>query len=1140
MSEIKTPHFKVTGRRYSHLKQTLSRDGNPVVSSLPDGEAFYQQMFERNRAVKLVVDPSNAKIVKANQAALDFYGYTSEQFKSLRVTDITVLPEAKLLADMERTLLEKGATFEARHRLASGEIRDVEIFSGSIEFKHKPYLYAIIQDVTSRKNTEKALRESEALYRLLAHNIPNSAVFMFDNNMRYMLADGPFLKRFGSLYDNVVGKTVQESLPEAAATFITPIYQRALQGESFSYDRVLDDYAYHAFVTPLRNEEGAIIGGMILSQDITETKKTQKALHESEALYRLFTQNMPNTSVIMFDTEMRFTLADGGFLKRAGLISDTLIGKKPHEVFTEETLNFMLPLYQRTLSGESFAYDRVTSDYAYQSYANPLKNSDGEVIGGMFLTYDVTEAKQAEAALRKSEALYRLLAREMPNTSVVMYDRDLHFTLAEGSYLKRFGSVWDNAVGKTPQDVYKEEQLKVLLPIYKRGLQGENFTFERVTKDYAYQAYVTPLWNDNGEIIGGMILSHDITDYKLAESALRASEARFHSLVDLAPVGIIQTDVAGNRTFCNSHWCEMTGITLEQALSDERYETIYPEDLSIAAGAWEGMMESNLPFDNAVFRYQRPDKTTVWVSGNGRPLFDDYGLVIGYLGTVTDISEHKMLEDTLVISESRFRTLINFAPVGIVETDAQGNIMLTNKQWSALSGVSEISAFSGNASSTIHPDDLALTQAIQQQTGENAGTVDNVEYRFLHPDGKLVWVSDSSRPIFDELGNVNSYIITMTDITERKRLEEALRQNEERLRNITDNLQDMVSQSDADGLFTFVSPSYHTTLGYEVKSLIGMSAMDMIHPEDVGRVVQAFQNAFERDTYNFNMECRLRHIDGHYIDVDIAGKLFFDSEAKFMGGVFISRDISERKRLQNLLFEKEKLQGALDKEHELSALKTRMMERIAHEFRTPLTVIQAATETLTYYFDRLTPDQRNAKGITIKGQIQRLTDMLQEIGLVVNGNFTPDHVHRQSTDVSVLCHELATELERQLNFPGKYVLNLPESTIASLDPHVTKNAIRHIMRNAARFSNPSSVVRVSLSRDEKGITLRVTDTGIGIPSLEQLRLFEPFFRGSNIGEISGLGVGLTIARAAIEAQGGTIKIESVVGQGTTVTIWFPK
>lgn len=166
--------------------------------------------------------------------------------------------------------------------------------------------------------------------------------------------------------------------------------------------------------------------------------------------------------------------------------------------------------------------------------------------------------------------------------------------------------------------------------------------------------------------------------------------------------------------------------------------------------------------------------------------------------------------------------------------------------------------------------------------------------------------------------------------------------------------------------------------------------------------------------------------------------------------------------------------------------------------------------------------------------------MLQEIGLVVNGNFTPDHVHRQSTDVSVLCHELATELERQLNFPGKYVLNLPESTIASLDPHVTKNAIRHIMRNAARFSNPSSVVRVSLSRDEKGITLRVTDTGIGIPSLEQLRLFEPFFRGSNINEVSGLGVGLTIARAAIEAQDGTIKIESVVGQGTTVTIWFPK
>ncbi|MBI1279868.1 MAG: PAS domain S-box protein [Anaerolineaceae bacterium] len=1032
MSDPKKRRFRVHKRRYNQYKNVSlnntslnSNENDPLDAGIVWHEGFYRQMFERNHAVKLVVDASTTQIVKVNQAACDFYGYTSEQLTAMRVTDITVVPEAELLANMQRTMVEKGSIFQARHRLSSGEIRDVEIFSGLLEFGHKNYLYAIVQDITDRKQAERALRESEALYKLFAQN--------------------------------------------------------------------------------------------------------------------------------------------------------------------------------------------------------------------------------------------------MPNTSVVMYDADLRITLAEGPYLKRFGTIWENAVGKLPHEMYGEEALKVVLPVYKRALEGETFTFERVTKEFAYQSFVTPLRNDKKEIIGGMILSHDITEAKRAEAALRASEARFHSLVDLAPVGIIQTDAQGKRVFCNSRWCEMTGITLEQALSDENYDTIYPEDLSIAAGAWDNMMATSLPFDNAIFRYQRPDKSTVWVSGNGRPLFDANGVITGYLGTVTDISSHKMLEDTLVISELRLRTLIDFAPVGIVETDEQGTIMRVNAQWCALSGISEVEAFTGNASKTIHPDDFERIQAINQTSLENGSPVNNIEYRFMHPDGKVVWVSDSSRPMYDELGNVTGHIITMTNITELKHLEEALRQNEERLRNITDNLydlvtqndaegrivfvspssrtmlgiepqdvvgkltfdfvhhddwskmistrqsavdanelhvsgegrlrhadghyiyvetegtmlfdaqshyagsvlitrdmserrrlyealrqneerlriitdniQDLVSQSSGDGLLTFVSPSYHTILGYNVQALIGTSSMDIVHPEDLANVVQAFQDAFEVDNYHFNVECRLRHMDGHYIDADIAGKLFFDDQSKFMGGVFIARDISERNRMQNLLLEKEKLQAALDKEHELSALKTRMMERIAHEFRTPLTVIQAATETLIYYYDRLNSEQRNSKGITIKGQIQRLTDMLQEIGLVVNGNFTPDRVHRQATNVSALCREVAAELERQLDLPDKYIFNLPESSIDSLDPHVTKNAIRHILRNAARFSPPYSKVNIDLVHSEKGTRMRVIDSGIGIPAQEIARLFEPFFRGSNIGEISGLGIGLTIAKAAIEAQDGTIAIESELKKGTTVTIWFPK
>jgi len=205
MSERKLLRFKIANRRYSQFKKSFvsdtpqnSTDNQSTPTTVTQSEVFYRQMFERNRAVKLVVDPLTAQIVEANQAASDFYGYTIEHLKSLRVPDISAASQAEILEDIKRTVAHKGSTFQARHRLASGEIRDVEIFTGLLEVNHQNYLYAIVQDITDRKKTEKALRESENRYRLLAQNISNSAVFMFDRDMRYIVAEGPFLKRFGS------------------------------------------------------------------------------------------------------------------------------------------------------------------------------------------------------------------------------------------------------------------------------------------------------------------------------------------------------------------------------------------------------------------------------------------------------------------------------------------------------------------------------------------------------------------------------------------------------------------------------------------------------------------------------------------------------------------------------------------------------------------------------------------------------------------------------------------------------------------------------------------------------------------------------------------------------------------------------
>lgn len=1034
MSVTKPLRLKVNKRRYSQLKRTQTGEyTEPHLNSspLPNEESFYRQIFDRNRAMKMIVDPETAQIIEVNTAACAFYGYTREEFIKLNVKSLSALSQAEIIDDMQHTVADKGKVFEGRHRLASGEMRDVEIFSGSFEINGKPYLYAIIQDITARKQAERALRESEALYKLFARNMPNSAVFMFDHDLRYTLAEGSFLKRFGSTYDNVIGKTVYEALPEDAAHFLASIMQRALNGESFSYERVRNDYAYQAFAAPVRDDNGQIVGGMILSRDISEARRTEAALQESEERYQTII-NTISEGVVMQQQDGAIVSCNPAAIRILGLTADQMMGRRSVD-----------PRWRAV-------------------------HEDGSPFPG--------ETHPAMVTLRTGQ----------PLNDVIM-------------------------------GVHKPDNTLVWISINSHPLIRPHET-------QPYAVVTTQI---------------DITERKRTEDALRTSEARFHSLVDLAPVGIIQTDTEGKRVFCNSHWCEMTGVTLEQALGDDQYETIYPDDLPIAAGAWDEMMESHLPFDNLLFRYQRPDKSTVWVSGSGRPLYDTQGRVTGFLGAVTDITAQKLLEDTLVVSESRFRTLIDLAPVGIVETDARGNIILTNTRWHILSGISGLQELDEDASSTIHPDDKAWVNAINQESIDNASPVNNIEYRFLHPDGKVIWVSDSSRPLLNSNGEVDGHIITMTDITERKRLEEALSHNERQLRLITDNVQDLITQNDIKGQIVFVSPSSRTMLGYEPAELLNTSSIDLVHPDDRASISEGFRTALKMGARHLMVESRLRHADGHYVWTESIIKFILDDQSKLAGGVYISRDISERKRMQKLMLETERLQSALDKEHELSSMKTRMMERIAHEFRTPLTVIQSSAETLTTYLDRLTPDQRIAKTATIQGQIQRLTDMLQEIGLAVKGSFTPDRVHPQDIDISAMCRELAAELEHMFNLSHKYVLDLPEKMMVSLDPHVFKNALRQVMRNAIRFSAPEAPIDISLSQDENSFTFRVTDHGIGILPHEQIHIFEPFFRGSNISEISGLGVGLTIAKAAIEAHGGTITFESVAGEGTTFIIKLP-
>jgi PAS domain S-box-containing protein len=244
--------------------------------ALRQSEDRYRQMFERNQATKLLIDPKTGALIDANSAAARFYGYPLEQLKRMNIRDLNTLPAAEVQDAIDRAVREKQCHFQFPHRLASGEIRIVEVFTGLIQVGNCEFLYSIVHDVTERIQTENELRENENRLRLILEQTP-AIHWTTDRDLRFTSAAGAGLAALGLLPNQNLGQTVEEYFQTVDPDF-PPIasHRRALQGESVAYETQWSGRAYQTHLEPLRDPEGIITGTIGIALDITERKQAEE------------------------------------------------------------------------------------------------------------------------------------------------------------------------------------------------------------------------------------------------------------------------------------------------------------------------------------------------------------------------------------------------------------------------------------------------------------------------------------------------------------------------------------------------------------------------------------------------------------------------------------------------------------------------------------------------------------------------------------------------------------------------------------------------------------------------------------------------------------------------------------------------
>ncbi|MCX7569017.1 PAS domain S-box protein [Tumebacillus sp. DT12] len=451
--------------------------------------------------------------------------------------------------------------------------------------------------------------------------------------------------------------------------------------------------------------------------------------------------------------------------------------------------------------------------------------------------------------------------------------------------------------------------------------------------------------------------------------------------------------------------------------------------------------------------------------------------------------------------------------IGVFAPD--GTLLRLNKASEQIFGYT-VEEMTGRKVQTI-PDESYITEVEMLQSRVRAGeSVVGYETVRRHKDGTLIDVSITYSPIRDQQGNVVGFANILRDISERKRVERRLRESEERYRLITENTSDLISLVDPDGCIRYVSPSHETVLGYDLSYFQGLRSLELVHSEDVQLMKETWQQMILA-SLPVSSEFRYRHQNGEYVTLESRGMAVVREDGTMDSMVIVSRDVTERKRTEELLrnSEKQRVIG------ELAA-------GVAHEIRNPLTALRGFVQLF----------QQGSAGHPSYYQV--MLDELDRINFIVSELLLlakPQAVHLQERDLTVLLRNVLMLVDTQAIMNNVQILTEFEEGLPLIvcEENQLKQVFINLLKNAIEAMPEGGDVKVQVRRqDEDHLLIRVTDKGCGIPEDLIPRLGEPFYTTKE----KGTGLGLMVSYKIIQYHQGEIEIESGP-DGTTIDVILP-
>jgi PAS domain S-box-containing protein len=914
------------------------------------------------------------------------------------------------------------------------------------------------------------------------------------------------------------------------------------EGRTRSYFKVKHD--------PIRSD-GHVIGVAVQAVDITQRRRAEEKLRESEEKFKyIFDYSPLGKSITLPTGEIHVNRA---FCQMVGYSQDELEHTKWQDITPREDIALTQKQLEPVLSGQSDQarfvkrYVHKNGSIVWADVATSLRRDDaGEPLYFVTAVSDITAPRLAQDSLRASEERYRELVGHM-TSGVVVYEpvRDeADFLIRDfNSACERIEKVDREAVvGKLVTDAFPGVEEFGLLDVLRRVARTGMVEHYPTS---LYQDERLASWRENhvyrlpsGEVVA---VYEDVTERVLAEREAARAKELMERAEEIGHAGGWEYDVKSDHVTWTEEVYRIHAVSPDYDPNDvDRDVDFYaPGSAPVVAQAFRSAVESGEPYDLEV-ELDRADGARIWVRTIGRPVVEN-GNVVRITGNIMDITERKLGEEALAASEALYRTMGEAVDYGAWATDAEGRAVYISPSFCELVGKSFEKIRDLGWLDVLVPEQREEVERLWQHSVVTGEPFEH-EHHFVAQSGEIRVVLARGNPVRSEDGQIVAWAGINLDITERKRIDQALRDSEYRLRRFYEAGLIGVIYWTMDGGIVDANDRFLELVGYTREELEAgeIDWVEMTPPEFRYLDERSVEELKATGVNAVPFEKEYLRKDGTRLPIVIAGAMIDDER---FNGVALVLDISERKQAEEELrrLNAELEQRVLDRTTQLDAANKELEAfaySVSHDLRAPLRHISGFASILAEdAADALDEDGRNC--------LDTISDSVREMGVLIDDLLQFSRTGRaemQIADVDmeqVLSEALLPIREETEGRAIEWSIGLLPHVLG--DHALLRQVWANLLDNAVKYSRGRAPARIEIGAlndkaDSGEVEFFVRDNGVGFDMQYADKLFGVFQRLHDTGTFEGTGIGLANVQRIVNRLGGRVWAEAELDHGAT--FWF--